>query len=161
MNRATARTTKGRYHKIGHASILLKRIDVEKIKARCHHCKRLFDRLGQKISDIRAEARADREAFRAEAHAARAENQAAREAIRAESRAAREAFEERLRADRAENRADREAFEERLRADRAERRADREAWQAEMRALREDAGADREAVSRLSGLVEQMRTAGR
>ena len=154
MNRATARTTKGRYHKIGHASILLKRIDVEKIKARCHHCKRLFDRLGQKISDIRAEARADREAFRAEAHAARAENQAAREAIRAESRAAREVFEERLRADR-------EAFEERLRADRAERRADREAWQAEMRALREDAGADREAVSRLSGLVEQMRTAGR
>ena len=51
LNRATARTTKGRYHKIGHASILLKRIDVEKIKARCHHCKRLFDRLGQKINE--------------------------------------------------------------------------------------------------------------
>ena len=44
---------------------------------------------------------------------------------------------------------------------RAEGRADREAWQAEMRALREDTGTDREAVSRLSGIVEQMRTASR
>ena len=46
-------------------------------------------------------------------------------------------------------------------ADRAAARADREAWQAEMRALREDAGADREAVSRISGIVEEMRTAER
>ena len=59
-----------------------------------------------------------------------------------------------IQAIRVEARADREAI-------RAEGRADREAWQAEMRALREDAGTDREAVSRLSGIVEQMRTAGR
>ena len=58
------------------------------------------------------------------------------------------------RADRAESQTAREAM-------RAEARADREAWQAEMRALREDAGADREAVSRLSGIVEQIRTAER
>ena len=69
------------------------------------------------------------------------------QAMRVEARADREAI-------RAEARADREAI-------RAEGRADREAWQAEMRALREDAGTDREAVSRLSGIVEQMRTAGR
>ena len=42
-----------------------------------------------------------------------------------------------------------------------ETRADREAWQADMRALREDAGTDREAVSRLNGIVEQMRTVSR
>ena len=59
-----------------------------------------------------------------------------------------------IQAIRAEGRAEREAI-------RTEARADREAWQAEMRALREDAGADREAVSRLSGIVEQMRTASR
>ena len=83
-------------------------------------------------SDMRAEARADR-----------AENQAVREAIRAENQAERAAW---------------QAESQRIRD---EDRADREAWQAEMRALREDAGADREAVSRLSGIVEQMRTAGR
>ena len=59
-----------------------------------------------------------------------------------------------IQAIRAEGRAEREAI-------RTEARADREAWQAEMRALREDAGTDREAVSRLSGIVEQMRTASR
>ena len=80
--------------------------------------------------------RADIQAMRVEARADRAESQAAREAIRDEGRAERESL-------------------------RAENRADREAWQAEMRALREDAGTDREAVSRLSGIVEQMRTAGR
>ena len=58
------------------------------------------------------------------------------------------------RADRADAQAAREAI-------RAEGQAAREAWQAEMRALREDAGTDREAVSRLSGIVEQMRTASR
>ena len=65
------------------------------------------------------------------------------------------------RADRAAAQAAREAIRAENRADRAEARADREAWQAEMRALREDAGADREAVSRLYGIVEQMRTAER
>ena len=88
-------------------------------------------------------AREERAAIRAELHAIRAEARADREAIRDEARA-----------DRADAQAAREAI-------RAEGRADREAWQAEMRALREDAGADREAVSRLSGIVEQMRTASR
>ena len=67
---------------------------------------------------IRAEIRADREAIRAEARADRAENQAAREAIRAE------------------NRADREAFEKHI-----------------TRLTQEQ--------SRVAGIVEQMRTAGR
>ena len=44
----------------------------------------------------RAEARADREALRAEARADRAEAQAARDAIRAEARADREAFEQHI-----------------------------------------------------------------
>ena len=47
-------------------------------------------------NDLRAEARADREAIRAEARADRAESQAAREAIRAEARADREAFEKHI-----------------------------------------------------------------
>ena len=42
LNQATERTTKGRYHKIRHASELLKRIDVERVKARCPHCVRMF-----------------------------------------------------------------------------------------------------------------------
>ena len=53
----------------------------------------------------------------------------------------------------------------RIRADmqamRAEARADREAWQAEARALRTEAGAGREALSRLAGIVEEVRTARR
>ena len=46
---ATERTTKGRYHKIRHASELLKRIDVERVKARCPHCAQLFRVIGQMI----------------------------------------------------------------------------------------------------------------
>ena len=42
LKRATERTQKSRYRKIKHASDLLKRIDVEKVKARCPHCARLF-----------------------------------------------------------------------------------------------------------------------
>ena len=49
LNRATERTTKGRYHKIRHASELLKRIDVERVKQRCPHCKRLFNVLKRMI----------------------------------------------------------------------------------------------------------------
>ena len=49
LRRATERTGKGRYQKITHASVLLQRIDAEKIKARCHHCQRLFDELGRMI----------------------------------------------------------------------------------------------------------------
>ena len=51
LDQATIRTLKGRYHKIRHASDLLKRIDVEKVKARCPHCKRLFDELKQMIDE--------------------------------------------------------------------------------------------------------------
>ena len=46
LNRATERTTKRCYHKIRHASNLLKRIDVERVKKRCPHCARLFNTLG-------------------------------------------------------------------------------------------------------------------
>ena len=45
---------------------------------------------------MRAEARADREAWQTEARATRAESQAGREAIRAESQAGREAFEKHI-----------------------------------------------------------------
>ena len=67
---------------------------------------------------------------------------------------------------RTEARADRAAFQaesarlrEEARADRTEARADREAWQAEMRKLRAEAGGDREMLSRLTGIVEGLRTA--
>ena len=97
-------------------------------------------RIEDRIDRIQSEARADREALRAEARADRAE-------VRAEARA-----------DRAEVR--------------AEARADREAFQAEVRRLDDQARADREAFekhitrltqeqSRLTGMVEQMRTASR
>ena len=49
LKQATDRTRKGRYHKIRHASELLKRIDVERVKARCPHCARLFNVLGRMI----------------------------------------------------------------------------------------------------------------
>ena len=62
---------------------------------------------------------------------------------------------------REDGRADRAAWQAESQRMRDEARADREAWQAETRALREDAGTDREAVSRISGIVEEMRTAER
>ena len=88
-------------------------------------------------NDIRAEARADRAAFQAENARLREEARADRAAFQAESA--------RLR--------------EEARADRTEARADREAWQAEMRKLRAEAGGDREMLSRLTGIVEGLRTA--
>ena len=75
-----------------------------------------------------------------------------------------------------EIRADREALRAEVRADRdalrAEARADRDAFQAEIRRLDDQTRADREAFekhiirltqeqSRLTGMVEQMRTASR
>ena len=45
LDEATKSTQKGRYHKIRHASDLLKLIDVDRVKARCTHCQRLFDDL--------------------------------------------------------------------------------------------------------------------
>ena len=49
LDQATEHTRKGRYHKIKHASDLLKRIDVVKVKQRCRHCERLFNVLGRMI----------------------------------------------------------------------------------------------------------------
>lgn len=49
LNRATERTTKGRYHKIKHASALLREIDRCKVRKRCHHCDRLFKAVTEKI----------------------------------------------------------------------------------------------------------------
>ena len=49
LHRATELTGKGRYQKIAHARGLLRRIDAEKVKARCRHCQRLFDELGRMI----------------------------------------------------------------------------------------------------------------
>ena len=74
-------------------------------------------------------------------------------------------LEDRIRADiqavRAEARADREAWQTESARLRDDARADRDAWQAEIRDLRADAGTDREAVNRLTGIVEEVRTARR
>ena len=45
LEEATKDTRKGGYHKIRHASELLKRIDQTRVKDRCRHCKRLFEAL--------------------------------------------------------------------------------------------------------------------
>jgi hypothetical protein len=42
LKRATANTTKGEYHKIWHASDLLAKVDVQKVRDQCKHCNRLF-----------------------------------------------------------------------------------------------------------------------
>ena len=47
LGEATKDTQKRRYHKIRHASDLLKRVEAEKVKARCCHCQRLFDEIGR------------------------------------------------------------------------------------------------------------------
>ena len=49
LRRATERTRKGRYRKIAHASDLLQRIDAERVRTRCPHCRRLFDDLREMI----------------------------------------------------------------------------------------------------------------
>lgn len=50
LREATEETQKKCYQKIKHASDLLKRIDVERVKDRCRHCRRLFDKLRQIIN---------------------------------------------------------------------------------------------------------------
>lgn len=45
LKEATKGTGKGVYHKIRHASELLKRLDQAQVKNRCRHCKRLFKRI--------------------------------------------------------------------------------------------------------------------
>jgi Domain of unknown function (DUF4276) len=46
---ATKATQKGAYHKIRHASDLLKRINREKVRQRCLACARMFEALGEAI----------------------------------------------------------------------------------------------------------------
>ena len=53
LDRATAATSKGTYHKIGHASDLLARIDPETVKQRCPHFDRLWRWLEQQLSGTR------------------------------------------------------------------------------------------------------------
>ena len=50
LREATEETQKECYQKIKHASDLLKRIDVERVKDRCSHCRRLFDKLRRIIN---------------------------------------------------------------------------------------------------------------
>ena len=49
--KATEKSTKGKYHKIHHASVLLKEIDPQVVQKRCSFCKRLFKLLDQSISE--------------------------------------------------------------------------------------------------------------
>ena len=49
LKEATRQTRKGPYHKIRHASDLLRRIDAENVKGRCRHCRLLFEKLGQLV----------------------------------------------------------------------------------------------------------------
>ena len=48
--RATEKTKKGEYHKIRHASDLLKRMDPNMVRQRCSYCERLFAVIGCKIA---------------------------------------------------------------------------------------------------------------
>ena len=50
LHAATRRTTKGRYHKIHHASELLARISPSRVGARCDGCRRLLDFLNHTLS---------------------------------------------------------------------------------------------------------------
>ena len=49
--KATRTTSKGDYRKIRHASELLQRIDSSLVQQRCSHCARLFDFLGEAVSE--------------------------------------------------------------------------------------------------------------
>jgi hypothetical protein len=49
LEAATRHTQKGTYRKIRHAGDLLARVDQEKAKTRCQHCKRLFDTIAVRI----------------------------------------------------------------------------------------------------------------
>ena len=81
------------------------------------------------------------------------------QAMRAEARADREAWQAESVRLRAEDHANLEAWQKERDRFHGEARADREAWQAEARALRAEAGTDREALGRLTGIVEEVRAA--
>lgn len=50
LKQATKRTTKGAYHNINHAGVVLQRLDPARVQARCYHCKRLFEELDRIIA---------------------------------------------------------------------------------------------------------------
>jgi hypothetical protein len=52
LEQATRNTSKGAYHKIRHASVLLQRIDPMKVRARCRSCDRLFTELSTAIGGV-------------------------------------------------------------------------------------------------------------
>ena len=49
LNKATRNTRRGAYHKIHHASDLLKRLDSPTVRSRCPSCDRLFATLDQAL----------------------------------------------------------------------------------------------------------------
>ena len=51
LARATRSTQKGQYHKIRHASDLLKMINSQVVRRRCRNCERMFDTLHQMIEE--------------------------------------------------------------------------------------------------------------
>lgn len=50
LKQATQKTQKRAYHKIKHASELLKRIDPRKARKKCRHCDRLFSMLNHAMA---------------------------------------------------------------------------------------------------------------
>jgi hypothetical protein len=52
LNRATAGTSKGRYHKIAHCSDLLGRIQPDVVRERAPHCDRLFTTLESLLTQV-------------------------------------------------------------------------------------------------------------
>lgn len=52
LNRATEKTSKGRYHKTIHGPEILKRLDVAKVRKAAPHCERLFKTLTEKMTEL-------------------------------------------------------------------------------------------------------------
>ena len=52
LREATRATQKGEYHKIRHAAPLLERLDAVKVRKRAYHCRRLFETLETKLSEL-------------------------------------------------------------------------------------------------------------
>jgi len=52
LYQATKATQKGPYHKVRHASDLLKKISVQQVRQRCPHCNRLFNEVGAAIAGL-------------------------------------------------------------------------------------------------------------
>ncbi len=52
LQRATEKTSKGRYHKTIHAPEILKRLDVAKVRQAAPYCERLFKTLTEKMTEL-------------------------------------------------------------------------------------------------------------